>query len=229
MPNVPPAVVPAPTNPDTVPRSRSGKRSAIIVVSEACMEFRDAPANTQKNVIDHRVSICEEIINDVAPSSAPPTIHGVRRPHRVRVRSDSAPEIGVIVVLNTDVIANRMARLRALCAGSMAWIWLGSSTDNTPQYNASNTKNTVASENSSSQRCAPLTWAELATDDAGMARGGLLMLTTGTGRAQPQLRRHVCLLAARQHLGTTPGASRDLADHETVARRLRTEDRSEEH
>src|SRR3954467_14420918 len=157
MPKVPPAVVPAPTNPETVPRSRSGNRSAMIVVSEACMEFNDAPASTQKKVIDQSVSICEEIMRDVAPSSEPPPIHGVRRPHRVRGRSDKAPEIGVMVVLNTEVIANRMARLRALLAGSMACIWLGSRTDNTPQYNASSTKNTVASENSNSQRRAPLT------------------------------------------------------------------------
>src|SRR3982750_4062063 len=55
MPNVPPAVVPAPTNPDTVPRSCSGNRSAMMVVSDACMEFKDAPASTQKKVIDQSV------------------------------------------------------------------------------------------------------------------------------------------------------------------------------
>ena len=123
----------------------------------------------------HNVCICEEIISDVAPTSEPTTIQGVRRPKRVRVRSESAPAIGVMVVLNTEVMANRIARLRALLEGSMAWIWLGSSTDNTPQYSASNTKKTVASENSSSQRRPPLTCAGFASF-ASMTSGGMLIV-----------------------------------------------------
>src|SRR6188474_390181 len=47
------------------------------------------PASTQKKVMVHSVCICEEIINEVPPISEPATIHGVRRPKRVRVRSES--------------------------------------------------------------------------------------------------------------------------------------------
>lgn len=34
-------------------------------------------------------------ISDSPPSRAPPAIHGARRPKRLRVRSDSAPAIGL--------------------------------------------------------------------------------------------------------------------------------------
>src|SRR3954471_4436007 len=120
MPIVPPAVMPAPTNPLTVPRSSSGKRSATIVVSAACIELSDAPASTQKNVIVKSVCICDAVNNEIAPTTEPHTIQGVRLPHRVRVRSDKAPASGVMHVLNTEVIANTIARSRALFAGSIA-------------------------------------------------------------------------------------------------------------
>ena len=94
----------------------------MMVVSAACMELSDAPASTQKKMMVHSVCICEEIISEVPPTSEPATIQGVRLPKRVRVRSDSAPAIGVMVVLNTEVMANRIARLRSLFAGSSACI-----------------------------------------------------------------------------------------------------------
>ena len=94
----------------------------MMVVSAACMELSDAPASTQKKMMVQSVCICEEIISEVPPISEPATIHGVRLPKRVRVRSDNAPAIGVMVVLNTEVMANRIARLRSLFAGSRACI-----------------------------------------------------------------------------------------------------------
>src|SRR5687768_1261768 len=120
MPTAPPDVIPAPTKPETVPLSFSGSRSATTVANPACMQFSDAPASTQQKELVQSACTSEEIISDVAPTSDPATIHGVRRPHRVRVRSENAPAIGVIVVLKIDVMANTIARLRALLAGSMA-------------------------------------------------------------------------------------------------------------
>ena len=76
----------------------------------------------RRKMMVHSVCICEEIISEVPPISEPATIQGVRLPKRVRVRSDSAPAIGVMVVLNTEVMANRIARLRSLFAGSSACI-----------------------------------------------------------------------------------------------------------
>ena len=54
----------------------------MMVVSAACMELSDAPASTQKKMMVHSVCICEEIISEVPPTSAPATIHGVRLPKR---------------------------------------------------------------------------------------------------------------------------------------------------
>ena len=55
------------------------------------------------------------------------------------------------------------------------------STDSTPQYNASNTKNTVASENNSSQRRAPVTCAGFARAATGGDTGARLQLLERAG------------------------------------------------
>ena len=82
----------------------------------------------------------------------------------------------------------------------------------------------MASENSSSQRrrAAHVRGIREARGRHGQWRNAHEGLRRR--RTQPQLRRHVGLFAARQHVGTTPGAARELADDETVARRLGSED-----
>src|SRR3546814_4407467 len=76
--------MPAPTKPDAVPRSLGAKRSATTVVSAACIELSAITAPTQKRVIAHRLVICGTANRQRPPTSDPVTIHGVRRPQRVR-------------------------------------------------------------------------------------------------------------------------------------------------
>src|SRR3546814_9617352 len=114
--------MPAPTKPDAVPRSLGAKRSATTVVSAACIELSAITAPTQKRVIAHRLVICGTANRQRPPTSDPVTIHGVRRPQRVRVRSDRAPAIGVVSVLQIEVIANTTASPLALLEGSSAWL-----------------------------------------------------------------------------------------------------------
>src|SRR3546814_11618887 len=87
--------MPAPTKPDAVPRSFGAKRSATTVVSAACIELSAIVAPTQNRVIVHRLVICGTANRHNPPTTDPVTNHGVRRPPRVRVRSEKAPAIGV--------------------------------------------------------------------------------------------------------------------------------------
>src|SRR3546814_3823827 len=84
--------MPAPTKPDAVPRSFGAKRSATTVVSAACIELSAIVAPTQNRVIVHRLVICGTANRHNPPTTDPVTIHGVRRPQRVRVRSEKRSE-----------------------------------------------------------------------------------------------------------------------------------------
>src|SRR5438045_3791661 len=105
VPDDTPAVIAAPTTPDATPRSEVEKRSATIVVIAGCMELSAMVAITQKVVMTTRLSVDGTSISATPQISEPNRIQGVRRPRRVRVRSESAPATGVAIVLNTDVIA----------------------------------------------------------------------------------------------------------------------------
>ena len=113
-----PPVIAAPTTPEATPRSLAGKRSAITVVIGVCIELREIEATSQVAVIEIIPGAYGTRMSAPPPISAPSTIHGVLRPKRERVRSESAPERGVMVVLKTDVMAKRMPRSVALFAGS---------------------------------------------------------------------------------------------------------------
>src|SRR4051794_1431418 len=101
-----------------MPRSPGGKRSAITVVIGVCIELREIEATSQVAVIDVIPCAYGTRMRAPPPIKAPSTIQGVLRPNGDRVRSESAPDRGVIVVLKTDVIAKRTPRLVALPAGS---------------------------------------------------------------------------------------------------------------
>jgi hypothetical protein len=100
-----PAVIAAPTTPDTIPRSPGRKRSATIVVIAGCIELRLTVA-TSHSAVTPTMPPPNGIRIVAAPPTTPPmAIQGVRRPKRDRVRSESAPDTGVVIVLNTDVMA----------------------------------------------------------------------------------------------------------------------------
>src|SRR3954447_23411426 len=105
VPDDTPAVIAAPTTPDAVPRSEEEKRSATIVVIAGCMELSVIVAITQKKVMITRLLVDGTSIRATPPMREPNRIHGVRRPRRVRVRSENAPATGVAIVLMTEVIA----------------------------------------------------------------------------------------------------------------------------
>src|SRR3546814_13806748 len=102
--------MPAPTKPDAVPRSFGAKRSATTVVSAACIELSAIVAPTQNRVIVHRLVICGTANRHNPPTTDPVTNHGVRSPQRVRVRSEKAPAIGFVSVLQMQVIARSEER-----------------------------------------------------------------------------------------------------------------------
>src|SRR3546814_2033918 len=112
--------MPAPTKPDAVPRSFGAKRSATTVVSAACIELSAIVAPTQNRVIVHRLVICGTANRHNPPTTDPVTIHGVRRPQRVRVRSEKTPAIGVVSVMKIEVIAHTTASPLVLFAWSLA-------------------------------------------------------------------------------------------------------------
>src|SRR6476646_9731886 len=105
VPDDTPAVIAAPTTPDAAPRSEGEKRSATMVVIAGCIELSAIVAITQNVVMITRLSVDGTSIKATPPTSDPNRIHGVRRPRRVRVRSESAPATGVAIVLKTEVIA----------------------------------------------------------------------------------------------------------------------------
>src|SRR5438046_8353129 len=100
-----PAVMAAPTAPEAPPRSDGAKRSATIVVIAGCIELSVIVAITQNTVMITRLLVVGTKVRETPPIRDPNRIHGVRRPKRVRVRSESAPATGVAIVLKTEVIA----------------------------------------------------------------------------------------------------------------------------
>src|SRR5436190_23774825 len=100
-----PAVIAAPTTPEAAHRSDGEKRSATIVVIAGCIELSVIVAITQNVVMITRLLVDGTSARETPPMSDPNRIHGVRRPRRVRVRSESAPATGVAIVLKTEVIA----------------------------------------------------------------------------------------------------------------------------
>src|SRR5450631_1505014 len=111
-----PPVIAAPTTPEATPRSLGGRRSAITVMIGVCIELREIEATSQVTVIAAIPCAYGTRMSAPPPIKAPSTIQGVLRPNRDRVRSERAPERGVIVVLKTDVMAKRTPRLVALPA-----------------------------------------------------------------------------------------------------------------
>src|SRR2546425_4657645 len=96
-----PAVIAAPTTPAAPPRSDGEKRSATIVVIAGCMELSVIVAITQNTVMITRLLVVGTNVRAIPPIRDPNKIQGVRRPKRVRVRSESAPATGVAIVLKT--------------------------------------------------------------------------------------------------------------------------------
>ena len=76
-----------------------------MVVIAGCIELSVTVATSQKPVTITRLFVDGTSIKAMPPTSEPDRIHGARRPKRVRVRSDNAPATGVVIVLNTDVMA----------------------------------------------------------------------------------------------------------------------------
>lgn len=84
-----------PVQPETCARWVSGTRSAIGVVTPASIAFRPACARHQPRATPATVCWVAVTISPAAPASAPPRIHGRRRPNRLVVRSDQAPASGL--------------------------------------------------------------------------------------------------------------------------------------
>ena len=69
-------------------------------------------------------------------SRAPPTIHGVRRPKRDRVVSDSAPAMGCAKMLAMKATVVTIARLPILPASSSPCTMLGRRMPLPPEFTA---------------------------------------------------------------------------------------------
>ena len=61
----------------------------------ACIAFRPTWARLQAMMTPAMVCWPASRTSAAAPASAPPTVHGCRRPNRPVVRSDSAPATGL--------------------------------------------------------------------------------------------------------------------------------------
>ena len=80
--------------PDTKPRCRTGTWSEIVAVSAAVSTQNPVSASDQQMPTPTKVVWKPRITSEIAKASAPPRIHGRRRPNRDVVRSESAPDSG---------------------------------------------------------------------------------------------------------------------------------------
>ena len=104
MPTPPtmPSVCETATQPPTTPRSRTGTRSGTVAVSAANIALREACASDQASTIARIDWAVASRTSASAPSSAPTTTHGTRRPKREVVRSDRAPKSGFATTETAD-------------------------------------------------------------------------------------------------------------------------------
>ena len=128
VPPTTPMVCATATMPPTRPRRATGTWSGTIAVTAASIALSEACTPHQPTTIHHTLSAADRNASASAPPSAPPTIHGSRRPARSVVRSENAPATGLQI---TDVRAPSpvtSARICSLLAGSIASACCASST-----------------------------------------------------------------------------------------------------
>lgn len=94
VPVTAPRICAAPNQPPTTPRCSRGTRSGTAAVTAAKDAFSVSWTRHQPTAIAHSPPAPASSSSDSAPPAAPATIHGVRRPQRAVVRSDSAPKNG---------------------------------------------------------------------------------------------------------------------------------------
>lgn len=80
---------------DALPRWNSGTLSAKLAVSVARTAFAETWASTHAMVSCMTSGAKASQARATTKTTTPPTIHGRRRPHRVRVRSEIAPNSGL--------------------------------------------------------------------------------------------------------------------------------------
>jgi len=130
-----PSVCGRPIQPDTTPRCPTGTWSGTPAVTLACIAFSPAWARHQPAMTPAIVCWPASRHSAAAPASAPPTIHGRRRPNRLVVRSDSAPATGLATIATAAPMPVTHPRTTTLCAGpAIACTWLGSRTEIGPMY-----------------------------------------------------------------------------------------------
>src|SRR2546430_14503005 len=102
VPTTTPPVWDSPTQPDTVPRCDRGTWSGMDACSAAYAALTAACTPHQPITITSAFGAQASTAIDTRPTSTPPSTHGVRRPNRDVVRSDSAPNSGLLI---TDTAA----------------------------------------------------------------------------------------------------------------------------
>ena len=113
-----PIVMPMPTMPETPPRRVGGNRSGTSAVAAAWSALTPSCTANQSRAMVTTEPAIGSPSRKPAATSAPPTIHGVRRPKRDRVASDSAPAIGWAKTLARNATVVTIARFPTLLASS---------------------------------------------------------------------------------------------------------------
>ncbi len=99
-----PRVCETATQPPTRPRASTGTRSGTVALSAANIAVRAACARAQASTISGTESARASSSRPAAPSTAPASTHGTRRPRREVVRSESAPHSGLASTPTTEPI-----------------------------------------------------------------------------------------------------------------------------
>ena len=110
-----------PIQPDTVPRCATGTWSGTAALRLACIAFRLACARHQAKTTPARAVPSDSSTSAAAPASAPPAIHGRRRPNRPTVRSETHRDDTIDVAPGTTGPQGPPARMsQTLCPANPA-------------------------------------------------------------------------------------------------------------
>jgi len=120
-----PRNVPIARTPEATPYRSLRMRSGTIAICAVPSAFRASITSTQKIPSTHRFGDPDSNTMSTAARAALMTIHGARRPMRLRVRSLNAPTSGWMMIAPTEDAVITIARFPTLLTGSRRCTWSG--------------------------------------------------------------------------------------------------------